>query len=156
MNFWQDTYVRRTFTVELEHPCKNSIFETNPNPLSDMTINMPGGSTQTQAFHVFTDVERANSALVCEYEVSLSPQSDFLTITLDGKLKVDSLDIVLPDHIGSHSFKLTVSSKNYSSTVLSVELPFNVHIICDTTSVAITDPIADMTFNLNEGPTTTS
>ena len=114
-----------------------------------MTINVPSVATSTQTVVIKTDVEIANSAIVCPFTITtMTPSAAY--ISLSGKIiSVDAALIVLPGNLGTRTFTITVVSATFPGTVASKTYNFNVEVICAVTSLSITSQASNTTLTLN-------
>ena len=103
-----------------------------------MTINAPSVVTSTQTVEIKTDVELANSAIVCPFTVtSMTPSAAYISLSAN-TISVNAALIVLPGDLGTHTFTIAVVSSNFPTTVLQKTYTFNVVVTCAVTSLLIT------------------
>jgi hypothetical protein len=77
-------------TVTLVDPCQNAVFQTSPNPFSDVTVVVPGTTTISTLYHVFTDVENSTGIICPNNSTFVSPWSSAVsTSSLNQKHKID-------------------------------------------------------------------
>jgi hypothetical protein len=60
-----DETATSSFTLTITNPCSETTFEENPNPISDMSIQLANNDIVSQAIKVWTVLERANPSLIC-------------------------------------------------------------------------------------------
>ena len=126
------------FNVIIKDPCSTAVFETTPAGLVNMTINAPSVVTSTQTVVIKTDVEIANSAIVCPFTITtMTPSAVFMSLSAN-TISVNTALISLPGDLGTHAFTITVVSANFPGTVASKTYTFNVVVTCAVTSLLIT------------------
>ena len=88
-----------------------------------MIVTMPSSASFTQTVAIKTDVQVANSNILCPITAVLTPSvltptaayislsADFTTISFDAN------QVVQPTDYGIHPFTLTVNSLNFSGSV---------------------------------------
>ena len=105
------------FNVIIKDPCSTAVFETTPAGLVNMTINAPSVVTSTQTVVIKTDVELANSAIVCPFTVtSMTPSAAYISLSAN-EIYLNTALISFPGDFGTHTFTITVVSANYPATV---------------------------------------
>lgn len=106
------------------------MFQTIPEPLTDMTVNMPSFATSTQTFAIFTDVQEAHPAIMCPITATLTPSAAWITLSADFKtITVIPTMLVVHSDAGTHLFTLTVNSANFSGSVPQEVYHFNIIVV---------------------------
>jgi len=67
-----DAQATKTITISIVNPCSTTTFETNPNPLNAMAIQLANSGTVTQSVKVYTALERSYPALICPITATIS------------------------------------------------------------------------------------
>ena len=136
------------FNVIIEDPCSTAVFETTPSGLVNMTVDVPSSATSTQPIVIKTDVELANSAIVCPFTVTtMTPSAAYISLSAN-TISVDAALISLPGDSGTQSFTITVVSANFPATVAQKTYNFNVVITCAVTSLSIASQASNATYTL--------
>ena len=114
-----------------------------------MIINASNVMTSTQTVVIKTDVELANSAIVCPFTVTpMTPSAAYISLSAN-TISVNAASISLPGDFGTHTFTITVVSANFPVTVSQKTYTFNVVVTCAVTSLAITSQASNATYTLN-------
>ena len=114
-----------------------------------MTINAPSVVISTQTVVIKTDVELANSAIVCPFTVTtMTPSAAYISLSAN-TISVNAASISVPGDFGTHTFTVTVVSSNFPGTVTSKTYNFNVVVTCAVTSLTITSQVLNTTYTLN-------
>ena len=105
------------FNVIIEDPCSTAVFETTPSGLVNMTVDVPSSATSTQPIVIKTDVELANSAIVCPFTATtMTPSAAYISLSAN-EIYLNTALISFPGDFGTHTFTITVVSANYPATV---------------------------------------
>ena len=104
------------FNVIIKDPCSSATFLTSPAPLTNMTVTMPSSATSTQNFVIKTDVEVANSTIVCPITATLTPTAAYISLS-GNTISVNAGSIVKPTDYGTYTFTVTVVSSNFPGSV---------------------------------------
>ena len=92
-----------------------------------MTIVVPATGTELQTYTITTDVTQSNSSVLCNMAAVLTPAANYISLSADFRtITVDKANIVLPTDLGTHLFSIAIDSVNFSGTVSTKTLPFNV------------------------------
>lgn len=137
-------------TIVLKNPCARAVFETSPNPFSDITVAMPLTSTISTPFHVYTDVEKAFPSIQCNITATFTTTYTPLTISTT-QTSLDTTKVVLPTDIGTRTVTVRIASKDFPYSVIPVSFSFNVIVTCNVTSFTITTSVVDFNYTLNQG-----
>ena len=130
--------ITSSFVVTILDPCKRAVFETTPAPMTQMNIMMPSVASTDQIIKIWTDVERLSAVSICPITATLTPSFAWMSLAGDfSKVTVNANNIVLPTHVGTHSFTLTVNELNWSANVAQKTYTFNVLIECNATSLTV-------------------
>lgn len=117
-----------TIALTIVDPCSSAVFQTTPNPFTDMTIVMPQSTTITQAFHIMTDVELLYPGYHCPISASFitSWVADSVVSSTE-RYQVSTSSITLPADIGTRLVTIRIRSLDYPTTqVAAVQYSFNV------------------------------
>ena len=114
-----------------------------------MTINAPSVVISTQTVVIKTDVELANSAIVCPFTVTtMTPSAAYISLSAN-EIYLNTALISFPGDFGTHTFTITVVSENFPGNVTSKTYNFDVVITCAVTSLTITSQASNATYTLN-------
>ena len=81
-----------------------------------MTVTMPSSAISTQTFVIKTDVEVANSTIVCPITATLTPTAAYISLS-GNTISVNAGSIVKPTDYGTYTFTVTVVSSNFPGSV---------------------------------------
>ena len=114
-----------------------------------MTIIAPGVATSTQTVLIKTDIELANSAIVCPFTVTtIAPSAAYISLSAN-TISVNAALISIPGDYGTHTFTTTVVSANFPATVSQKNYTFNLEVTCAVTSLSITSQSSNEMYTLN-------
>ncbi len=67
--------------MQIKDPCSYAIFETSPAPLVNMVFEIGNPTQFNQTVKIYTDIERAHSAIICPITATLSPSKVFISLS---------------------------------------------------------------------------
>ena len=99
---------------------------------------MPSTIILETAFKVYTDLELANSSIVCPIIVTKTGGLSSVSVNASSnKTLVDPSMVSLPGNIGTNQISVQVASSNHSATVTPVNFTFDLVITCTVSSFTI-------------------
>ena len=113
-------------SLDLRNPCKTATTVTIPDPLITMNIVVPDTGTEPQTYTITTDVTQSNG-VICNFNAVLTPAANYISLSGDFlTITVDKANVLLPTDLGTHPFSIAIDSLEFSATVTTKTLNFNV------------------------------
>jgi hypothetical protein len=143
-----------SMTLIIEDPCKSAVFETSPNPFSNVSIAVSATSILNTTFKIWTDKERSNANVICPIKATFTTSPAWVPISvMDPYLKhqVNPSLFTLPGDIGAHTISIKIESPRWPANVTLKTYTFTVTVTCDVTVFALTTAVTNFSYILNSG-----
>jgi hypothetical protein len=112
--------VTASFNVQIIASCELTTFETEPNPVQPMMIQLGLSGSLTQKIKVWTALERVFSSIICPITAFIRPTQNHVVVSADFKyilVNETSLIEALPDSLGTFTYTLIINSIEYPKEV---------------------------------------